>query len=776
MYQLPDRPIAACPRAIGIVKMEKYLAGKITGGYWPSLREKKYFLMIRRLLVLSLFVPLDLFAQFTYIIDQTIPVKDQSGEQLLMPWAGGLNAAQHNVMDLNEDGKDDLVIYDRTADRIITFLNEDNQYNYAPEYQNYFPSDITNWLLLRDFNCDGKKDIFTGHSLGIKVYINVTGPGEDLSWKHYVFRTGFGSGTSPVLLTKGFTAKINLQLQFDDLPAFIDADEDGDLDIFNVRFVGNGTVEYHQNFSMERYGTCDSLDFERITQQWGGFTECTCGVFAFNNEDCPPGGRTKHAGGKSLLMIDVDGDADLDVLFSEASCRSLALLENKGTTLAPVISTARSFPPGVPANFSIYPAAFYEDLDFDGKKDLVAIPNIFSRGDFDTNLSHSNWFYKNNGSTASPNFSFTKTNFLQDQMIDVGDNAVPAFADYDADGDYDMFISHNLSDEGPARIALYENTGTSTAPEFTLANSDMWEISQYFLYNLRIQLVDLNADAAIDLAFTATQFQSGMTRRFCKFNKSDRGLDFSGQTLIEMGDIELSYGENVFYTDVNKDGAVDILMGKATGSLQYWRNVTDTGLTFTLEDDSYLGLGQTVLRQNIACFTSDLDGNGKTDLLLADQSGILKVVSDFREATDASGAVELAIFNPLSNEYESKNLGGRIWPAASNLFESTKPTLIIGTTLGGVSILRHDGGESLPETPTIEVYPNPLSKDAALTIKIDRPGTLQIFSMLGQEITLPLYLPANEDNLYRMPYTSAGVYILKFLIDNRSFTRRIVIY
>lgn len=633
--------------------------------------------------------------------------------------------------------------------------------------------------MLRDYNCDGKKDIFTGHSLGIKVYINVTGPGEDLSWEHYVFRTGFGSGTSPVVLTKGFTAKINLQLQFDDLPAFIDADEDGDLDIFNVRFVGNGTVEYHQNFSMERYGTCDSLDFERITQQWGGFTECSCGVFAFNNEDCPPGGRTKHAGGKSLLMIDVDGDTDLDVLFSEASCRNLVLLENKGTASAPVINTARSFPPGVPADFSIYPAAFYEDLDFDGKKDLVAIPNVFSRSEFDTNLSHSNWFYKNNGSTEAPNFSFTKTNFLQDQMIDVGDNAVPAFADYDADGDYDMFISQNLSDEGPARVALYENTGTSTVPEFTLANSDMWEISQYFLYNLKIQFVDLNTDAKIDLVFTATNFQSGMTRIYHKLNKSDRGLDFSGQTLVEVGVSDLSYAENVFFTDVNKDGVVDVLIGKATGSLQYWRNtssIQDPGTSFTLDDDSYLGLGSTVLRQNIACFTSDLDGNGKTDLLLADQSGILKVVSDFREATDASGASEIAIFNPLSSEYESRNLGGRIWPVASNLFESTKPTLIIGSVLGGVSILRHDGGESLPETPSIEVYPNPLAKDAALTITIDRPGTFQVFSTLGQEISRPFSLRANEDNLYRMPYTSAGVYILKFLVNDRSFTRRIVVY
>lgn len=758
--------------------MEKYLAGKITGGHWLSLREKKYFLMIRHLLVLFLFVPLDLLAQYTYLIDQNIPVKAESGEQLLMPWAGGLNAAHHNLMDLNDDGKDDLVVFDRTAGKIIPFLNEDNQYHYAPEYQNFFPSDITNWLLLRDFNCDGRKDIFTGNSLGIKVYTNVTAPGENLSWEHYVFLTGFG-GTSPVLLTKGFTAKINLQLQFDDLPSIVDADGDGDLDIFNVRFVGNGTVEYHQNFSMERYGTCDSLDYERITQQWGGFTECSCGVFAFNNEDCPPGGRTKHAGGKSLLVIDTDGDTDLDVLFSEASCRTLMLLENIGTTSSPVMNNPRSFPIGAPAEFSIYPAAFYEDLDFDGKKDLVAIPNIFSRAQFDSDLSHSNWFYKNNGSTASPNFSFTKTNFLQEHMIDVGDNAVPSFADYDGDGDYDMFISQHLSTEGPAKIAFYENTGTSGQPEFTFVEDDMWEISQRFLYNMKIQFVDVNADAKIDLTMTATSLQTGATRLYRILNTSERGLDFSGQYLIEMGAFNVGFSENTHLTDVNKDGVLDLLIGKSTGSLEYWRNTSSAeygSMILTLDDDSYLGLGSTVLRQNIACFTSDLDGDGKTDLAFKDQAGSLKVVSDFRNATDATGATDVVVFNPLRENYESVNLGGNIWPTASNLFGTTKPTLIVGSVLGGLTVLRHDGSEALPETPTIEIYPNPLSKDDGLTIKIDRPGTVQIFTTLGQEIMSPYYLPANQEIVFRMRYQAAGMYILKFTMDNRSYTRRVVVY
>jgi hypothetical protein len=288
-----------------------------------------------------------------------------------MPWAGGLNAAHYNTMDLNQDGKDDLVLFDRTADKVMTFLQQDNQYLHAPDYESFFPDEITNWLLLRDFNCDGKKDIFTGDILGIKVYLNETDDAENPSWKQFLFYSGFTGPKSQVLLTKGFSGMINLQLQFDDLPSIGDADGDGDMDIFNVRFVGNGTVEYHRNFSVERYGTCDSLDFERQTQKWGDFVECSCGTFAFNGEECPPstGGRVQHAGGKSLLAIDTDGNSSLDLLFSEASCSRLSLLNNAGSVASPVINTAVSYPSQNPVNFLIYPAAFYEDLDFDGVKD-----------------------------------------------------------------------------------------------------------------------------------------------------------------------------------------------------------------------------------------------------------------------------------------------------------------------------------------------------------------------------------------------------------------------
>src|SRR5687768_5405172 len=330
--------------------------------------------------IFFLFLPVSLFAQFTYVIDQTIAVKVDETTALASPWAGGLNAAHYNTLDLNADAQDDLVLFDRMGDKISTFISEGNKYRYAPEYEDFFPDEITNWLLLRDYNCDGKKDIFTGNILGIKVFLNVSESNENLTWKELSFSTGFPNSKSSVLLTKGFSGKINLQLQFDDLPSITDADGDGDLDIFNVRFAGEGTIEYHKNFSKERYGTCDSLDFERITQKWGDFSECDCAEFAFNNEDCgATGGRTKHAGGKSLLMLDVNGDGSLDVLFSEADCTNLYFLKNNGTVDAPLVNSFVNFPQASPVNFLVFPAAFYEDIDFDERNDLIAVPNIFSK-------------------------------------------------------------------------------------------------------------------------------------------------------------------------------------------------------------------------------------------------------------------------------------------------------------------------------------------------------------------------------------------------------------
>ena len=733
--------------------------------------------MLRAVWLIMVFASLTSQAQFTYFMDYRIPVEDLDGRNLSLAWAGGLNAAQFNTMDLDGNGSDDLVLFDRMANKVITFISENNRYIPAPQYENFFPAGITNWLLLRDYNCDGKKDIFTGDVLGIKVYKNTTPANGTLTWEPYLFNTGFPGPKSAVLLTEGATTKVNLQLQFDDLPAISDVDGDGDLDILNIQYAGHA-VEFHRNLSMENNKPCDSLEFKRVTRSWGDFRECECGEFAFNGQSCPPhsGGRTKHAGGKSLLALDINGDQQQDLLFSEAECTLLYALPNMGTSLNPVINSFFAFPQANPVNFVIFPAAFNEDVDFDGKKDLIVSPNIFSKEFINTDLQHSTWFYKNTGTNANPVFSFVERNFLQSQMIDVGDNAVPAFADLDGDGDFDMFISSNSSQHFTSTVSLYENTGSPSSPAFKLVTTDYLGFSTTRLYNVKIQFADINSDQTPDLVFTATSFDNNNTNIYYLANKSKTKLDFNSAPLKKL-DFSLTSSENLYVTDINADGLPDILAGRSEGNLEYWKNTGIAGAPlFVLENESFLGFNTSQMNQNLTCAIADLDGDGKTDFAIGDQSGKLGIISDFQNARATENEPEKNIvFNSTLKMYSEKNLGGRIWPAVVNLFNANKPAIVVGNILGGIHILNHDEGSSLPEEPVVNVYPNPIGKNEMLNIQTDRPGTLQLFSVLGQELSLAVGLNANQVYRYTLPPLAAGLYLLKFTSQKKSRTERFVV-
>lgn len=735
--------------------------------------------MGRLICVLLLIVPLTTSGQFTYILDQSIPVRDSQNEDLPLAWAGGLNAAQFNTMDLNADGVEDLVLYDRMANKVITFLASENEYLFAPEYQQLFPEGIYNWLLLRDYNCDGQKDIFTGDILGIKVFRNISSSAGKLEWEQHLFSTGFDGPKSNVLLTENPATqiKVNLQLQFDDLPSISDVDGDGDLDILNIQYAGH-TIEFHQNLSAENNLPCDSLQFTRVTRTWGNFRECHCREFAFNGDQCTPqaGGRTQHAGGKSLLAIDFNGDQIQDLLFSEAECSQLFGFVNEGSGTNPVINNFSPFPPNHPANFVIFPAAYFEDVDFDGRKDLIATPNIFSREFLNSDLSRSTWFYKNTGTSASPSFSFIQPDLLQNKMIDVGDNAVPAFADYDGDGDFDMLISNHSANDFTSRVSLYENTGTPSSPEFTLRDGDYLGFSNLRFFNVKIQTIDLTGDGTTDLAFTATSFDTNLTHLYFLPNSSSNSLNFNGTSVRQLN-LPLTSTENVYLTDVNADGLPDVLAGRSEGNLEYWRNNGVAGdPSFVLDNDSYLGLGSSTVRQNLAVAAADLNTDGKVDLVMGEQSGNPIIVSDYRNAMLADDVLfEELIFNRVVGTYTHANLGGRIRPAVVNLFGTNKPAIVFGNVLGGLHILKHDEGTSLPKIPQVNIYPNPALKSDIIHVQPDRHGTIEIISILGQRLSDPFLLSANEIHRLALPPLAAGMYLVKFTSGKSTTAERLIV-
>lgn len=700
------------------------------------------------------------FSQVNYSLDQSINVKVQ-GKSLAMPWAGGLNSPQVNTMDLNADGKEDLVIFDRMANKIFTYLNSGNQYRYAPDYELYFPPSISDWVLLRDFNCDGKKDLFTTNPAGISVFVNTTKTGGTPTWR--AFYPGHP------LLTIGFSGSINLQMNATDIPAIDDVDEDGDLDVIVARFVGFGSLEFHKNMSIENTGRCDSMQLVRVTTEWGNFEECNCARFAFGGINCSqlPGGKVLHDAGKSLLTLDLNNDGLHDLLFSEQNCNSLYLLPNEGTPATAQMNTFSVYPATSPTTL-LFPAAYYEDVDFDGVKDLTVATNISARVTTDMDMSNSVWFYKNTGSNLLPQFSFQKTNFLQDQMIDVGSYSSPAFADFDRDGDLDLFISYWSAPDSVASIYQYENTGNFYSPSFQLVTNDYLQFLNRGFYNLKIQFVDTNGDGKTDLAFTATDKKTSVTQLYTLTNTSSGVFDFSGQSPQPTGFI-INQLENVLLYDVTNDGLPDILWGKNDGSLQHYRNTGS--FVFVPNNTAYLGLKTSTSRYCVSPAVADLKHDGKADLLVGNQGSIV-VFNDFQSANPSLDS--LKVTNTIKGSAVNSRLSSYLSVTTADLFNSTTPMVFVGTITGGVLALKPDETQSDPNENTISFWPNPSGQNEKINVRTSQNSVIQFFSILGQKINDPI--PVNADTTQVIEQAlSAGLYFAKVSWNGKSKTVKLVV-
>ena len=117
-----------------------------------------------------------------YTRTDTIPVK-VNGNWLKNPWVGGHNYCQFSDIDLNFDGIKDLFVFDRSGHKVTTYINNGtpNTVDYVDSTSKYAPKfpHLEDWVLLRDYNCDGKMDIFTyNNNSGIKVYKNISSGGK----------------------------------------------------------------------------------------------------------------------------------------------------------------------------------------------------------------------------------------------------------------------------------------------------------------------------------------------------------------------------------------------------------------------------------------------------------------------------------------------------------------------------------------------------------------------------------------------------------------------
>ena len=731
------------------------------------------------LTLLSFFV-LKGYPQFSFEPDFSIPVMIDENA-LDFAWAGGLNSGQYNTMDLNGDNLDDLVIFDRTSGKVLPYLNvENNRYEYNSNYEHFFPADVNSWMVLADYDCDGKKDIFTNTRLGIKIYRNVS---EDQpAWRV----------VADPLFTQGTSSQINLQMNQSDIPAINDLDGDGDLDILVFNFFAGGFIDYHLNRSMEKYGICDSLDFQRVDRNWGKFEECNCGNYAFSQTCAEKTGgrsqrqaRTNHAGGKALLAFDNDGDGDKDILFGDEECTDLVFFENQGTPQEAIILDVDENYPTDQAriSFPFFPAGYYEDVNFDGVKDLIAAPNTaLNPGDL-INFRNSSWLYINNGNDDRPQFEFSSNDFMQNQSIDLGENAFPLFIDIDSDGDSDLLIGSKgflRSDGFYASMFLFENVGDASTPSFELVDEDYLNFSSLKLKNLQPFIADYNQDNIPDLIFTGSPAGNNTTKNifFMPNGANSQNAFAFDPNLAEQLPFSSGINDNLYFVDVDGDGFLDILLGKPTGAIEYYRNSTTND--FTLENETFFNIDNDIFKRNPSINTFDLNGDNLPELVITDGTGNIRIYEDFRRNIDnPTPPLENVIINSLDESVVNARLGRASWTTFADLNNDRLADMVVGGVQGGVQMFTNKSTKKIPGGEdagvTLIIYPNPAIANSIVKIESNQPAELSIINVLGQKITHLGTVAGNEILTIDVSALPNGLYLLRAQGRSGKTTERLLI-
>ncbi len=313
-----------------------------------------------------------------------------------------------------------------------------------------------------------------------------------------------------------------------------DIDNDGDLDIVST---SSKYIFWHENLGMGKFSTEKNLYYA---------------------------GTNPYILIKSLNVIDIDSDGDLDILASQNSYDGTVLCTNDGN-----------------GNFSIqlsYVSGLYNSefayIDNDTLIDILYTSIVHDKVGWKKNLG---------------NGLFSDS--IIDNTLNGPDEILPV--DVDNDGDVDVIVSVDYED----KIGWYENTGNGSFSIYKSIDPDFHVKS--------IHINDLNGDNKQDILAVSSYYSSD---ELVWYKNLGGGL-FS--TAIQIDSSSNDNFNQVYSDDLDGDGDIDIVTSAQLGG-KYYLN-TDTGSTFT-EHEMITTFGNPDT-QGRTLRTGDLDNDGDMDVL-----------------------------------------------------------------------------------------------------------------------------------------------------------------
>ncbi len=688
-------------------------------------------------------------------------------------WAGGLNAPQFSNIDLNQDGILDLFVFDRQANRVLTFVQTSDvqgqsYWYHAPQYQNAFPN-MTNWALLRDFNCDGFPDIYTNFQSGIVVYLNTTSITGSLSFE--MFNSGQMLISSYDLGGGPFTAPIySMSI---DMLAIDDLDGDGDMDIISNTESSTG-MYYYKSMQVEN-DNCGAADFICANRCFGMVSEASesFSLYIGDQFNCSlnvvdPRSANRHTGG-TISMIDLDDNGIKDIILGDVTESNLAAIYLADTPQGPdsAVAVANNFPQSPPVDLYLFPAAYYVDVTNDGIRDLLSAPNAI----FGTEDIQGVRMYANQGTESQPDWIFQSTAFLQNQMVDVGHGAHPVPHDVDADGDRDIVLSARYFDRenllNRSKLHLLLNDTTAEGDQiFRWSSFDWLNLSQQNWQNIYPALGDWDGDGDWDLIVGEL---NGNIYRMTNTGSNASPQFTTAQLINDANGVIIDVGQSSTpqMIDLNEDGLLDLIIGEKSGNVNYYKNIGTAQspqwslVTETLagaEASSYLGLDgfsvPFVLKDN----------QGIWNLYLGNEMGTINHYQ-FEAGTVGLGTLVDSAFQDI-REGDRSSSGWADFTGDGTL------DMVMGHSGGGIALFTGDDvviGQSEQAKPDLMLYPNP-GTDGLTIAGQNGECDIKIFNALGQCLAhyqkqiLPFYVTTSS--------WSNGMYWIRMQNDSGVATKQ----